>query len=267
MAFGCWKIGLNIQDNGVYAVALLPTRQGWQARGWWEFSDTPESTNASLWAVPERLILLLKEWRRLLPRQHRLAVSFPALQTVQRLVPQPGMQLNEPQREAYMAMNLARELQLDAQSLRFDYRQLATESGGYAVTAIRQSMLQPVIDALHKLQLEPESIIPDACALQALLPSVNTYGYEAIVQQQANAWLWASAQGWGAWSCGELTGRAEACQALGLPEARVAFIEPLSGKEECQYDPWQIIPRRQPPLPENGGHYTVALALAIGGLL
>lgn len=263
MASGHWRIGLNIQDNNVFAVALADSRQGWQVRGWWAFSDGMVADRRSLWSAPYRLKALLGDWRATLPRYHQLAVSFPALQTLQRQLPVPVPSLNEPQREVYLALNMARELQLEAGALQLDYHLSSGSPSRYAVTAVKRAVYEPMIQALNALDLAPQAMTPDACALQTLMPGVSADGYEAIVYRQDDIWLWASAQEWGAWTCHELTDPQAVCQAIGLPQHRVAFIE-SGNMNSADYDPWQVIARRLPPLPVNGGRYSIAIALAIG---
>ncbi|UYW73428.1 hypothetical protein OFY05_18955 [Pseudocitrobacter faecalis] len=35
MAFGCWQIGLHIQQDKIAAIALQRVRGGWALRRWW----------------------------------------------------------------------------------------------------------------------------------------------------------------------------------------------------------------------------------------
>lgn len=264
MTFNSWRIGLDIQDNGVYCVALASGRHGWQMRGWWNFPALATPA-VSLWAKPESIVPLLSAWRRLLPYQHFLTVSFPALHTVQRQLVSPQFSLNEPQREAYIALNIARELQLTADALRLDYRQVEGSPAHFEVTAARRALLDPMVKALGKLRLSPDALTPDACALQALLPCAGVLGCQAVVQFQNDVWLWATVQGWGAWPLAELAEASEVSEALGLPESQVAFIGGMKNTQSPCFDPWQVVARRHPPMPEEGSCFGVALALALGG--
>lgn len=257
MVFRSWQIGLDIQCDGARAVALSRGRHGWCLQRWWDFphSKTPPAGQSEL---PEAMV----DWHRQLPLGAQLRVSFPGSRTLQKAVtPEPGA-LNETQRAMYLAASLSKPLHMNAAELSLDY--CTQPSGEYAVTAARREEVEAMRTVLHQIRLIPMAIAPDASALQSLIPFIAAKGYSTLIHQSGEYWLWASADRWGSVGVALVATASALCQHIAVQTAQaVTCHQALAGNGVAYFDPWSALMRLQPPLPEKGERYAVALALAL----
>ena len=95
MAFKTWQTGVHIQQDRVLIVALVRERLSWCLRRWWAIPLTEGIILDGKICQPEQLFDALRGWRRTLPHQHRVFLSFPAARTLQRSLPRPAIALRD----------------------------------------------------------------------------------------------------------------------------------------------------------------------------
>ncbi|NDJ56038.1 hypothetical protein GWD52_03310 [Enterobacteriaceae bacterium 4M9] len=257
MVFRSWRIGLDIQCDGARAVALSRGRHGWCLQRWWDFPHL-KTVPAGQIVLPEAMAA----WHRQLPLGAQLRVSFPGSRTLQKtLSAEPGP-LNEAQRVIYLAASMSTPLRMSAAELSLDY--CAQSTGEYAVTAARREDVEGMCTALKQLRLTPAAIAPDASALQSFLPFITGRGHSTVIHQSGGYWLWASAQRWGCVDIAQAATAPALCEHIAVQTVQViTFHQAFAGNGVTYVDPWSALMRVQPPLPENGDSFAVALGLAL----
>lgn len=261
MAFGHWQIGLHIQQDSIVSVALTPGRAGWTLRRWWQMELPVGTVENGQLRMPQHLLTTLAPWRKSLPQYHRVRLAFPAARTLQKRLAQPAMKLREKELSGWLSHAMARELEMAAKDLRFDYTEdrLAPV---YQVTAAQHKEVAELLTLAKSLRLNVAAITPDACALQSLIPFLNPPA-QCLVWQDNVQWLWASRTGWGRQSCEEVSSLTLLASRLGLAEGEVILCSDKSGG----FDPWHAVAQRHPPLPAQGERFAIAIGLALGGNL
>ncbi len=268
MMFPGWRIGLDIQAEGVRAAAVQWHRQGWQLRHWW-FLPLPEQGLADgMLPEPGTLCETLSTWRKEIPIRHHLRVGFPVQRTLQRQVPAPDSRLRESAQEKYIAGATARQLQMPASQICYDYPDCGEPLN---VTAARQQDLKTLLESLANAKLFPECITPGDKALSALPAACYPADCRFLAHEEERYWLWASVlePGRSGWlDKRQVTDFAALCLQLGVSAGEVA-ISRANGAGAMPADAkilnaWQPIIRHQPPLPVHSGLYTIALGLALG---
>lgn len=269
MIFPGWKIGLDIQTEGVRAVAVQKHRRGWQLRQWWNLPFPSAVGIDYILSQPPVLLEILDGWRKQLPRRFQLSVSFPTERTFQQNIPIPDKNFSESIRDNYVAYTAARQLQLPASQLCYDY---VEQSDLLKVTAARQSDLNALLSSLASVQLYPETVTPSDKVLYALPAGCNSQACQYRVHEESGYWLWAScnhtiSSGWQ--DKRQYSDLTALCRWLKSMPEHIAFSTacprdnpPLSVQE---LDIWQLLTRLYPPLPQTKGHYTIALGLVFGG--
>lgn len=257
MAFGHWQIGLHIQQDSVISVALGAGRTGWALRRWWHI-PLPKGTveNGQLHA-PQQLHTALAPWRASLPQRHRVRLAFPAARTLQRKLPRPAIALRENELTSWVSQAMAREVEMAAADLRFDYTEDALEPA-YCVTAAQHKDLAALLALAASLHLNLVAITPDACALQPFIPFLLPPA-SCLVWEDNWQWLWATRSGWGRRAREDIPTLSELAPHLGLRESDIAVCK------EDGFDPWIAVAQRQPPLPTCSARFAVAIGLAMGG--
>jgi len=269
MIFPGWKIGLDIQTEGVRAVAIQKHRRGWQLRQWWNLPFPSVVFTDNILSQPTVLLEMLDGWRKQLPRRFQLSVSFPTERTFQQNIPIPDKNLSEAVRENYVAYTTARQLQLPASQLCYDYLE---QSDVLKVTASRQSDLNTLLSSLASVQLYPDTVTPGDKVLYALPARCNPQTCQYRIHEESGYWLWASCNH--TMSSGWLDKRkyfdlTALCRWLKSAPENIAFStayprdNPSLSVQEL--DAWQLLTRLYPPLPQTKGRYTIALGLAFGG--
>lgn len=138
-------------------------------------------------------------------------------------------------------------------ALCFDYAQ-DTFSNTFHVTAAQNKEVETLLTLAKTLHLRLVTITPDASALANFLPAVAPA--QCVAWRDEHQWLWAMRHQWGRRFATEAKSVAELAALLALAPDDIALFD-------SQRDPWEILSRCQPPLPECGADYTVALALAM----
>ena len=104
------------------------------------------------------------------------------------------------------------------------------------------------------LRLRLAAIVPDAGALANLLSAVAPV--RCVAWRDKHQWLWAMRHQWGRRYTTEAATVNELAALLALSPSDIAVFD------AARY-PWEAVTLCQPPLPECGADYTVALALAM----
>ncbi len=270
MVISTWQIGLEIQHQTLRAVAVQRQRQGWQLRRWW-LLPLPENTfRQGVLRSPENLLKVLAQWRQELPLRHQLRIAFPTQRTLQRPVPAPDNRLQEPARESYLAACAARQLQMPPAQLSWDYTAMPQDPAQLRVIAARNSEIHELLTCLAKQRLFPATLTPGASVLPILGSLCSPTKPRFLVHRECDHWLWATSgdePDWGWVDVRQTPTFTELCQQLAVGPQEVAFssatAEPLP-PGALPLDAWRALVRLQPPLPQHGGSFTVAIGLAIG---
>lgn len=171
MAFKTWQTGVHIQQDRVQIVALAREKSGWCLRRWWAIPLDEGIIRDGKICQPEQLVDALRDWRKTLPHYHRVFLSFPAARTLQRTLPRPTVALRDSEQLSWLGAALARELEMSADTLCFDYAQ-DTFSNTFHVTAAQNNEVDTLLALAKTLRLRLVAITPDASALANLLPAV-----------------------------------------------------------------------------------------------
>ncbi|SNY71909.1 pilus assembly protein PilM [Enterobacter sp. CC120223-11] len=238
MAYSQWLSGLHFQQDNLVCVALQKSRSGYALRRWWQL---PLARDAS----EEEQSAALRRIQREMPRFHRVAVALPASDTLQKQLPSPQMALRESERALWVAGTVAKQLEMPIDTLTFDYQ--STETNIYSVTAARRRDVAALQKRLHTAGLNVEAITPDASALQSFFTWMAK-DEQGLCWQEQHHWLWATRNAWGS--------------GAEPPEGLLrCTTQPHNGPS---FNPWFPLTQLQPPLPERGDDFAIALALALG---
>lgn len=259
MAFGCWQIGLHIQQDKIAALALQRIRGGWALRRWWLLPLPADFSALSPSQTENALVAALSAWRRELPWQHAVSLAFPAHRTLQKTLPQAAMTLRDSEQAQWIASAMAQQVAMDPSALCFDY-QPTPQTEGWSVTAAQRKDIEPLQRVARMLRLHVTAITPDACALRQFLPWLSREA-SGLVWQDNSQWLWASTSGWGSVSLAEAPSLQQLCTRLSQPElvCCTAQVEDVP-----HFDPWRVIGQMQPPLPADSDVFAIAIGLALG---
>ncbi|MES0266969.1 DNA utilization protein HofM [Citrobacter sedlakii] len=256
MAFKIWQIGLHIQQREALAVAVVRGASGWSLQRWWRIPLAQSTLQEGHMHDPEQLAAALHAWSRELPQRHQVHLSFPASRTRQKTFPRPSMSLREREQTAWLTGSLARELDMDPDALRFDYSEDAL-APAFTVTAAQDKEVSTLLTLAQTLRIQVAAITPDACALQRLLPFLPPT-QSCVAWRDETQWLWATRYAWGRKTVAEVASVDGLSASLSLMPDAVALCA------KAQFEPWQAISVRQPPVPEEGHAFAVALGLALG---
>ncbi|MEP8949021.1 DNA utilization protein HofM [Enterobacter asburiae] len=253
MAFKIWQTGVHIQQDRALIVALAREKLGWCLRRWWAIPLDEGIIRDGKICQPEQLVDALRDWRKTLPHYHRVFLSFPAARTLQRTLPRPTVALRDSEQLSWLGAALARELEMSADALCFDYAQ-DTFSNTFHVTAAQNNEIDTLLALAKTLRLRLVAITPDASALANLLPAVAPA--TCVAWRDDRQWLWAMRHQWGRRFTTEAENVSELSALLALGSDDIALFD-------SRRDPWEILERCHAPLPDRGADYTVALALAM----
>jgi len=269
MIFPGWQVGLDIQMEGVRAVAVQRYRQGWQLRHWWHLPFPTEVFTNNILSQPAVLLEVLDNWRKQLPYRSRLGVSFPAQRTFQRKIPIPDENLCEAVHENYVAYTACQQLQMPVSQLCCDYLE---QGDALDVTAARQSDINTLLSCLKSAQLFPNTVTPCDKVLCSLPVGCYSQTSHYLIHEEPEYWLWASCNGTktsGWQDKRQSPDLASLCQWLDTAAENIAFSTACMGDKPSlvvqNLDVWQLLTRLYPPIPQAKGRYTIALGLALGG--
>ena len=239
MAYSHWQAGLHFQRDSIVCVALQRTRFGRALRRWWQLPLVKGATET-------QIVAALRHIQRELPRYHRIAVALPAADTLQKQLPSPQMPLRDSERAQWIVSTVSQQLEMPTDTLAFDYQD--TDANSYSVTAARRKDITLLQTRLQAARLNLCAITPDACALQNFLPWVAE-SVPGLCWREGEHWLWATRENWG-------------CNKEPLAEFLPCTTASVAGET---FNPWFPLNQLQPPLPESGDAFVIALALAVGG--
>lgn len=259
MAFGCWQIGLHIQQDKIAALALQRVRGGWALRRWWLLPLPADLSTLSSSQTENALVAALSAWRRELPWQHAVSLAFPAHRTLQKTLPQAAMTLRDSEQAQWIASAMAQQVAMEPSALCFDY-QPNIQAEGWSVTAAQRKDVEPLQRIARALRLHVTAITPDACALRHFLPWLSQ-GASGLAWQDDARWLWAGAAGWGSVLQAEASSLHQLSTRLAMPE--LVRCTAQADAVSC-FDPWSVIGQIQPPLPTDSDAFAIAIGLALG---
>ena len=256
MAFKNWQIGLHLQQQEAVAVAIVRSAKECLVHRWWRLPLENDIIKDGRIVDVQRLANTLLPWSRELPQRHHIMLAFPASRTLQRSFPRPSMSLGEREQMAWLSGTMARELDMDPDSLRFDYSEDSL-SPAYNVTAAQSKELATLLTLAERLRVHVSAITPDASALQRFLPFLPSH-QQCLAWRDNEQWLWATRYRWGRKLAVGMTSAKELAAALSVDPDSVAICG------EGGFDPCEAVSVRQPPLPPPGGGFAIALGLALG---
>lgn len=269
MAFQKWQVGLDIQNGQLCALGIQRRRNGWQLRHWWQHALPHDTLSYGALQCSPTLLAVLRRWRKQLPRSISLRVGFPPQAVMQRALAAPSLQLREPELGRYAAAAAERLFPLSVNELALDYRVAAQPQSRLYLTAARQSVLQQWLSTLALAGLIPDVVELTCGALAQVGKAMQLSDEAALIHQLSDHWLWylpgerETASGW---VPGLLSTDSEQLRQH-LPDAHDLWFsanisgELLTGMQPLQ--PLSLLQFMQPPLPANGGMFTLALGLAL----
>ena len=154
---------------------------------------------------------------------------------------------------------MTQQLAMPASSLCIDYAPTSRDDG-WQVTAAQRLDINVLRELAGRLRLRVAAIVPDASALGAFFPWV-TAAEQGLAWRDEKHWLWATQEAWGCDACDAIGSLSQLAGQLQVPLRLCAD----AGDEASRFDVWQVVHRRQPPLPADGDRYAIALGLALGG--
>ncbi|EGC3161464.1 TPA: DNA utilization protein HofM [Escherichia coli] len=195
MAFKIWQIGLHLQQQEAVAVAIVRGAKECFLQRWWRLPLENDIIKDGRIVDAQQLAKTLLPWSRELPQRHHIMLAFPASRTLQRSFPRPSMSLGEREQTAWLSGTMARELDMDPDSLRFDYSEDSL-SPAYNVTAAQSKELATLLTLAERLRVHVSAITPDASALQRFLPFLPSH-QQCLAWRDNEQWLWATRYSWG----------------------------------------------------------------------
>ncbi|QTF06835.1 pilus assembly protein PilM [Brenneria izadpanahii] len=278
MAYHIWRVGLDIQNGFMRALAVQRRRYGWQLRCWWQFPLPNDTLRAGSLHHTEALCEVLLKWRRLLPRNISLRVGFPAQLVLQQRLPLPDKRLRGPERNDYIEAMAARKLPVSSDSLAMDYRAAPHEPGTLLVTAARRRELDNWLDCLHRADLHPDVVEVSTCAIRCMAKSAGLKHDYLFLHRLADSWLWISPLNH-AFQCGVIHSEELAAEEdlLSLVNARYqknthdtayysSTLPTLTHQISDVFVPWSPLAafdQMQPPLPDFPPAFVIAGGLAL----
>lgn len=221
MAFKNWQIGLHLQQQEAVAVAIVRSAKECLLHRWWRLPLENDIIKDGRIVDVQRLANTLLPWSRELPQRHHIMLAFPASRTLQRSFPRPSMSLGEREQMAWLSGTMARELDMDPDSLRFDYSEDAL-SPAYNVTAAQSKELATLLTLAERLRVHVSAITPDASALQRFLPFLPSH-QQCLAWRDNEQWLWATRYSWGRKLAVGMTSAKELAAALSVDPESVAL--------------------------------------------
>lgn len=265
MTYEQWQIGLEIQEDGIRALALTARRGALRLRRWWQLPLPHGCLVGGVVAEPEALTAVLRQWRKTLPGWHRLRLGFPAHRTLLRQVPLPTARLSEPECERYIAGAAARQVGVAAETLALDYHPTA-DGKALSVIAAQQGEVACLMRCARQARLNLTAITPDASAPGALVRHLSA-PLRGLVSWHSGKWYLACDTHWGWGEPPAVTTFEQACALLGMAPHDAAWCALPAGvaaPEAQAFDPWRTFTHLQPPLPLEPEKWLVPIGLAVG---
>ncbi|ATY92541.1 pilus assembly protein PilM [Pectobacterium atrosepticum] len=278
MAYHIWRVGLDIQNGFMRALAVQRRRYGWQLRHWWQCPLPDDTLRSGSLHHTEVLCEALRTWRRLLPRHISLRVGFPAQLTLQQHLSMPDQRLQEPERSLYIETIAARKLPIGSESLAIDYREDPQMQGSLLVTAARRQEIDNWLVCLNHAGLHPDVLEVSTCALRVMAQRAGLESNRLFLHRLLDSWLWVSplnhAFHSGVIHLDELNDEADILSFVSTRYQHdvdsIAYYSSVSPDLPCQLtdvlQPWSpltVFNHMQPPLPSFPSAFAIAGGLAL----
>lgn len=270
-----WQVGLDIQSNGIFALAAQRRRNGWQLRHWWQQTLPQAVLREGCIEQPEVLIHALRQWRVQLPRHICLRIALPAQRVLQHLMPMPDARLKEPARADYITSQGLKQFPLDSETLALDYRQSPPGSTDLLLTAARQQELQQWLHCLRQANLRPQVVDITPCALHMMALAAGVPAEAGLLHRLDREWLWTAPRR-AAFAYGILptndVGEARqalaamraACPSVGEHQVYYSSVIGEPPPQGClSWSPFSAFSQLRPPLPRSPGAFVLAGGLAL----
>ncbi|WP_129543431.1 pilus assembly protein PilM [Serratia sp. 1D1416] len=270
-----WQVGLDIQNNGVRALAAQRRRNGWQLRHWWQHRLPQAVLRDGCLEPSESLIQALRQWRVQLPRHISLRIALPAQRVLQQRMPQPDARLKEPERDDYISRHGLKQFPLAGQTLVLDYRAAPPDAAALLLTAARRLELQQWLHCLRQADLQPQAVDITPCALRVMATAAGLPAAAGLLHRLEHEWLWVAPGGgafaYGVLSAGEPDGLMQALRALqaaGAPRADLpvcysSVLDDAPPPGCLAWSPLSAFRQLRPPLPAQPAAFVLAGGLAL----
>ncbi len=195
MAFKNWQIGFAFTTARSGSGCYRAERKECLLHRWWRLPLENDIIKDGRIVDVQRLANTLLPWSRELPQRHHIMLAFPASRTLQRSFHArrcPSVSGSK----WPLSGTMARELDMDPDSLRFDYSEDSL-SPAYNVTAAQSKELATLLTLAERLRVHVSAITRDASALQRFLPFLPSH-QQCLARRDNEQWLWATRYSWGA---------------------------------------------------------------------
>ncbi|WP_409158756.1 type IV pilus biogenesis protein PilM [Pectobacterium sp. B2J-2] len=278
MAYHIWRVGVDIQNGFMRALAVQRRRNGWQLRHWWQCPLPDDTLRSGSLHHTEALCEALRTWRRLLPGHISLRVAVPAQLILQQHLPMPDRRLQEPERSLYIEAMAARKLPVSSESLVIDYREDPQEQGSLLVTAARRQEMDRWLACLNRAGLHPDVLDVSTCALRMMAQYAGLDANRLLLHRLLDGWLWVSplnhAFHSGVIHLDELNDEVDILSIVSTRYQRnidnIAYYSGVSPDFPNQkadvllpWSPLTVFSHMQPPLPSFPAAFTIAGGLAL----
>ncbi|MEH2921838.1 type IV pilus biogenesis protein PilM [Samsonia erythrinae] len=277
MAYHIWRVGLDIQNGCMRALAVQHRRYGWQLRQWWQYPLPDDTLRAGSLHHTDALCEALRKWRRQLPGHISLRVGFPAQLILQQRLPLPDRRLQEPEHSMYLETMAARNLPVSRGSLAIDYREDPHSPGALLVTAARRQEIDVWLACLNNAGLRPDVLEVSTCALRTMAQLARLASDRLFLHRLPDGWLWVSPLNQ-AFQSGviPLDEIDEGADILSIVSTRyhhdVGSVAYYSGVDDAtclqqtdllSWSPFTVFNQMQPPLPVFPPAFVIACGLAL----
>ncbi|WP_224718050.1 type IV pilus biogenesis protein PilM [Pectobacterium versatile] len=278
MAYHIWRVGLDIQNGFMRALAVQRRRDGWQLRHWWQCPLPDDTLREGSLHHTGMLCEALRTWRRLLPRHISLRVGYPAQLILQQHLPLPDRRLQEPERSLYIETMAVRQLPIGSESLAIDYREDPQRQGTLLVTAARRQEVDNWLTCLNNAGLRPDILEVSTCALRVMAQRSGLESNRLFLHRLLDSWLWVSplnhAFHSGVVHLDELNGEADILSIVSTRYQHdvddIAYYSSISPDLPSQqtdvlqtWSPLTVFNHMQPPLPSFPSAFAIAGGLAL----
>ncbi|WP_224652231.1 type IV pilus biogenesis protein PilM [Pectobacterium versatile] len=278
MAYHIWRVGLDIQNGFMRALAVQRRRNGWQLRHWWQCPLPDDTLREGSLHHTGMLCEALRTWRRLLPRHISLRVGYPAQLILQQHLPLPDRRLQEPERSLYIETMAVRQLPIGSESLAIDYREDPQRQGTLLVTAARRQEVDNWLTCLNNAGLRPDILEVSTCALRVMAQRSGLESNRLFLHRLLDSWLWVSplnhAFHSGVVHLDELNGEADILSIVSTRYQHdvddIAYYSSISPDLPSQqtdvlqtWSPLTVFNHMQPPLPSFPSAFAIAGGLAL----
>ncbi|RYC38999.1 type IV pilus biogenesis protein PilM [Pectobacterium zantedeschiae] len=278
MAYHIWRVGLDIQNGFMRALAVQRRRYGWQLRHWWQYPLPDDTLRSGSLHHTETLCEVLRTWRCLLPGHISLRVGFPAQLILQQHLPLPDLRLQEPERSLYIETMAARKLPIGSESLAIDYREDPQMQGALLVTAARRQEIDNWLACLNNAGLRTDVLEVSTCALRAMAQRAELEPNRLFLHRLLDGWLWVSPLNHAFYSgvihLDELNDETDILSVVSTryqhDVEEIVYYSSVSPDLPCLrtdvlqlWSPLTVFSQMQPPLPNFPSSFAIAGGLAL----